>query len=363
MPPRGARRASERGRTSCAAGRIGAPLIRPGTPSSPMPSARLLLVVLALALPGVLVSACGSEDSKGDGGAPTATAEASQAAIQRDEANADTKLTIGSKNFTEQRVLGEIYAQGLQAAGYDVETKLDLGDEHVALKAVEGGEIDAYPEYTGTALQSFFGKEPENLPKDPQAAYEEAKADFAKRGLVAFPPTPFTSSNEVAVTKETADRLGLAKISDLSKDASKLTLAGSPECRQRFDCLRGLEDVYGLKFGRFMTVEIPKRHEVLTSGKADVSIVFTTDPQIQRESEVLLEDDKSMFGPQNSTLVMRKETADRAGPDLPRVLEQIQQRLTDENMQELNARVDLDGQTPAAVAEAYLTENGLIPGG
>jgi len=87
-----------------------------------MPSARLLLVVLALALPGVLVSACGSEDSKGDGGAPTATAEASEAAIQRDEANADTKLTIGSKNFTEQRVLGEIYAQGLQAAGYDVET-------------------------------------------------------------------------------------------------------------------------------------------------------------------------------------------------------------------------------------------------
>ena len=324
---------------------------------------RLLLLVLALALPGVLVSACGSEGSSGGDGTATPTAEASANAIQRDEANADVELTIGSKNFTEQRVLGEIYAQGLRAAGYEVQTKLDLGDEHVALKALEGGEIDAYPEYTGTALQSFFDKQPDELPKNPRAAFQEAKQGFAKRGMVAFPPTPFTSSNEVAVTMETAEKLGLQKISDLEDKAGDLTLAGSPECRQRFDCLRGLERVYGLRFGRFMQVPIPQRHEVLTSGKADISIVFTTDPQIQRESEVLLEDDRSMFGPQNSTLVMRKETADRAGPDLPRTLEQIQALLTDENMQELNARVDLDGQQPAAVAKAYMTENGLLADG
>ena len=322
---------------------------------------RLLLMLLALALPGALVSGCGSGDDDTASATPTATQGA--AAIQRDEANAKVGLTIGSKNFTEQRVLGEIYAQGLRAAGYDVQTKLDLGDEQVALKALESGEIDAYPEYTGTALQSFFGVKPDALPKDPQAAYEQVKKDFAKRGMVAFPPTPFTSSNEVAVTKETADRLGLTNISDLAGKASDLTLAGSPECRERLDCLRGLEEVYGLKFGRFTPVPIPQRHEVLTSGKADVSIVFTTDPQIQRESEVLLEDDRSMFGPQNSSLVMRKETAERAGPDLPRTLEQIQTRLTDENMQELNARVDLDGQEPAAVAKAYLMENGLIADG
>jgi osmoprotectant transport system substrate-binding protein len=324
---------------------------------------RLLLAVLALALPGALVSACGSEESSGGDATATATAGASVGAIRRDESNADVKLTIGSKNFTEQRVLGEIYAQGLRAAGYDVQTKLDLGDEHVALKALESGEIDAYPEYTGTALQSFFGKQPDELPKDPKAAYEEAKQGFAKRGMTAFPPTPFTSSNEVAVTMQTAEKLGLKNISDLSEKAGDLTLAGSPECRQRFDCLRGLERVYGLRFGRFMEVPIPQRHEVLTSGKADISIVFTTDPQIQRESEVLLEDDRSMFGPQNSTLVMREETADEAGPDLPRTLEQIQQLLTDENMQELNARVDLDGMPPAAVAKAYLTENGLLADG
>jgi osmoprotectant transport system substrate-binding protein len=328
-----------------------------------MTKTRLLLVLLALALPGALLSACGSDDSSDGAKTATPTAGSGAAAIQRDEANAKVSFTIGSKNFTEQRVLGEIYAQGLRAAGYDVQTKLDLGDEHVALKALKSKEIDAYPEYTGTALQSFFGTEPSDLPKDPERAYEEAKKNFAEIGMVAFPPTPFTSSNEVAVTKETAARLDLQKISDLSGEASELTLAGSPECRERLDCLRGLEQVYKLKFGRFMEVQIPQRHEVLTSGKADVSIVFTTDPQIQRESEVLLEDDQSMFGPQNSSLVMRKEIADRAGPDLPSTLEKIQAKLTDENMQELNARVDLDGLEPAAVAKAYLTENGLLASG
>ena len=206
-----------------------------------MTTTRLLLVLLALALPGALLSACGSEDSSDGAKTATPTPGSGASAIQRDEANAKVSFTIGSKNFTEQRVLGEIYAQGLRAAGYDVQTKLDLGDEHVALKALKSKEIDAYPEYTGTALQSFFGVEPEDLPKDPARAYKEVEKDFAEIGMVAFPPTPFTSSNEVAVTKETATRLDLQKISDLSGEASELTLAGSPECRERFDCLRGLE--------------------------------------------------------------------------------------------------------------------------
>ena len=133
---------------------------------------------------------------------------------------------------------------------------------------------------------------------------------------MALPPTPFTSSNEVAVTQETADKLGLKTISDLDGKSQDLTLYGSPECRQRLDCLLGLQQVYGLKFKKFVPVDIARRHEVLTSGRADVSIVFTTDPQIQREKEVLLEDDKGMFPPYNSTLVMKQETSDEAGPDL-----------------------------------------------
>jgi len=318
-----------------------------------------LLPALAL---GALLSACGSGGESASSTASPTTTQGT-AAIQKDPANAKVSMTIGSKNFTEQRVLAEIFAQGLRAAGYETRTKLDLGDEHMALDAVRSGDVDAYPEYTGTALLSFFGKQPDELPRDPQDAYEEAKRGFAADGLVAFPPTPFTSSNEVAVTKGTAKKLSLQKISDLKADAGDLTLAGSKECRQRLDCLKGLEDVYGLHFGKFMEVPILDRHDVLNSGKADVSIVFTTDPQIQRESEVLLEDDKKMFPPYNSTLVMRKAVASKAGPGLSRTLEQIQSRLTDENMQELNARVDLDGKSPADVAKAYLQENGLVPSG
>jgi osmoprotectant transport system substrate-binding protein len=323
-----------------------------------MKLSRLLLALLALACSAVLAAACGDDDEE-PASTPSQSDETGGGKIQRDEANADVQLTIGSKNFTEQRVLGEIYAQGLEAAGFNVSKDLNLGDQDIALAALKSGEISAYPEYTGTALLAFFGKQADELPDDPQAAYEEARAGFEEDGLVALPPTPFTSSNEVAVTQATADDLGLKTISDLDGKSQDLTLYGSPECRQRLDCLLGLQQVYGLKFKRFVPVAIDQRHEVLTSGRADISIVFTTDPQIQRENEVLLEDDKGMFPPYNSTLVLRKEVADEAGESLTQTVELIQEQLTDENMQELNARVELDKKDPAQVAEEYLSETGL----
>jgi osmoprotectant transport system substrate-binding protein len=326
-----------------------------------MKLSRLLLALLAIACSAVLVAACGDDDDEQPASTP-AQSDSGGGKIQRDEANADVQLTIGSKNFTEQKVLGEIYAQGLEAAGFKVSKDLNLGDEKTALAAVKSGEISGYPEYTGTALLSFFGKKADELPKDEMEAYEEARAGFEADGLVALPPTPFTSSNEVAVTKETADKLGLKTISDLEGKSQDLTLYGSPECRQRLDCLLGLQQVYGLKFKKFVPVDIARRHEVLSSGQADVSIVFTTDPQIQREQEVLLEDDKGMFPPYNSTLVLRKDVADKAGESLNKTVELIQEQLTDENMQELNARVDLDKKDPATVAQEYLSETGLTGG-
>jgi osmoprotectant transport system substrate-binding protein len=324
-----------------------------------MKLSRLLLALLALACSAVFLAACG-EDEEEPASTPSQTDSGGSGKIQSDEANADVQLTIGSKNFTEQKVLGEIYAQGLEAAGFTVSKDLNLGDEKTALAALKSGEISAYPEYTGTALLSFFGKQADELPKDEQAAYEEARAGFEADGLVALPPTPFTSSNEVAVTQATAEDLQLKTISDLEGKSQDLVLYGSPECRQRLDCLLGLQEVYGLEFKKFVPVDIAQRHEVLSSGRADISIVFTTDPQIQREQEVLLEDDKGMFPPYNSTLVLKKETADAAGENLTSTVELIQEQLTDENMQELNARVDLDKKDPAVVAQEYLTETGLI---
>ena len=315
----------------------------------------LLLLVASLAL-----AACGDDDNdEGGGGNAETSTEEKSSAIESNPDNAGTTITVGSKNFTEQKLLGEIYAQGLEAAGYKVKKQLNLGDEKTALKAVEGGDIDGYPEYTGTALGSFFGVKSSEIPKDSDKAFAEAKNGFAKKGITAFPPTPFTSSNEVGLTKDKATELGVKKISDLSDKAGELTLYGSPECRQREDCLKGLQDVYGLKFKAFKPVDIALRHEVLDKGQADVSIVFTTDPQIERNGYVLLEDDKGMFPPYNSTFVMKSETVEKAGPDLEATISKVQEGLTAEVMQELNARVDLDKKTPEAVAGEYLKESGL----
>jgi osmoprotectant transport system substrate-binding protein len=316
----------------------------------------LVAVVAALALG---LAACGGDDNGSSGGGTSSTPE-SGAAITKNAANASTTIPVGSKNFTEQKVLGEIYAQAFAAAGYKVHKELNLGDEQTALKALKSGDIDGYPEYTGTALLSFFDVPTSKLPKDPQQAYDQVKADFAKQHITAFAPTPFTSSNEVAVTQQTAQRLKLKTISDLSGKAQNLVLYGSPECRQRTDCLLGLEQVYGLKFKKFVPIDIAQRHEVLTNGDADVSIVFTTDPQIARNHEVLLQDDKGMFPPYNSTFLMRSSVAQKAGPDLAKTIAAVNKNLTARVMQELNARVDLDKETPDQAARDYLQQFRLV---
>ena len=220
--------------------------------------------------------------------------------------------------------------------------------------------IDGYPEYTGTALLSLCGVPPGEIPSEPFEAFEQARACLAEDDTTAYPPTPFTSSNEVGVTRRTAQRHELRKISDLARVDEDFTLYGSPECRRRLDCLRGLRKVYGLRFERFRPVEISRRHEVLGRGADVASIVFTTDPQVRRESIVLLEDDRGMFPPYNSTFLVRDEVAERAGESLAQVLEEVQRGLTDEVMQELNARVDLDNEAPEEVAGAYLREAGAV---
>jgi osmoprotectant transport system substrate-binding protein len=327
---------------------------------------RLLLTTALVAAVPLGLTACGSDDDSDSTSSTSAdttastTSNGSTAAITKDDANAKVKITIGSKNFTEQQVLGQVYAQALGAAGYDVKTSLDLGDEQTALKALKTNQISAYPEYTGTALGSFFKVPSKQIPSDSAKAYEIAKADFAKEDLVALPPTPFASSNEVGVTQATAKKYGLTTISDLSKVAGKLSLYGTPECRRRDDCLKGLKDVYGLKFKKFVPIDPKFRSDVLKSGKADVSIVFTTDPQNARDKFVLLKDDKGMFPPSNSTLVFRKDVADAAGPDLEKTIAAVNAQLTVPNIQELNARVDLDKNTPADAAKAFLQSYKLV---
>jgi glycine betaine/choline ABC-type transport system substrate-binding protein len=322
-----------------------------------------ILPLLCLALVSLfLISACGDdEEQPASGGKSTpAAGESSGKLIASNPDNAKTTLTIGSKNFTEAFILGEIYAQALEAAGYKVKKQLNLGSEQIAFKAVKSGQVDAYPEYTGGALVNFFKVKTADIPKDPKEAYEQAKADFAKQKLVAFAPTPFTNSNGFAMTKARAEELGVTKLSDLADKAKDLTLYGPPECRQREDCKLGLESVYGLKFKKFTPVDLELRHEVLEKGQADVSLVFTTDGDIKAKNEQLLEDDKQLFPPYNASLVARQEAVEAAGADFQKTAETVQEGLTTEVMQELNSRVDLDKEKPAEVAATYLRETGYI---
>src|SRR3954469_14299397 len=177
------------------------------------------LVVIAASL---ALSACGSSNdnnttSSAAGGSQTSASSGNT--IKANSANSSKNVTIGSKNFTEEYILGQIYAQALKAAGYNVKTQLNLGSEQIALKALKSGQVDAYPEYTGTALTSFFKVKAPDVPKDEQKAYVLARTGFAKQGLTALAPTPFTDSNGVGMLKDQADKLGVSNISDLKDKA------------------------------------------------------------------------------------------------------------------------------------------------
>jgi osmoprotectant transport system substrate-binding protein len=317
--------------------------------------ARAAIAVLLALFLSIGVAACGSDDDD-----TTAGDEGSGGAIVSNPDNGKVTLTVGSKNFTEQIVLGEIYAQALEAAGYKVKKDLNLGSETVALKNVKAGQISGYPEYVSTALTSFFEVEPEEVPADATEAYEEAKADFEKEDLTAFPPTPFASANAVGTLKKTAEERGLKTVSDLEGQSEEMTLYGSPECRQRIDCLAGLEELYGLKFKKFTPVDIGLRYTVLDKGQADLSILFTTDPQLSAQADkyVILEDDKEVFPAGNVIWVTTPEVVKEAGPDYEKTIVQVQEGLTLKVMQELGARVELEKEPAAKVAAEYLESAG-----
>jgi glycine betaine/choline ABC-type transport system substrate-binding protein len=318
--------------------------------------AALLVLVLALAL-----SACGSDDeSSSSSKDKAAPAESSGTQLKKDPANASKgTITVGSKNFTEQYILGEIYAQTLQALGFSVKKRLNLGSEQIAFKALKSGQIDAYPEYTGTALTSFFDVKAKDVPKDPDAAYEQTKAEYAKEDLTALPRTPFQNTFIITSTVATAKKLGNPKtLSEALPKASDLKISGFPECRQRTDCLLGLRSVYGYK-GGFVSSE--GKYNDLDKGTADLTFGFSTDAQLAlTDKYVGYDDDKSFFPPYNITFGVRKDAVEKIGPEGEKAILAVQKGLTEEAMRELNRRVELEKQKPDAVAAAYLKESGFV---
>jgi glycine betaine/choline ABC-type transport system substrate-binding protein len=333
-------------------------------------STRILLGLLAVLALGFSVSACGDDNNTSSTSTPAAAstqptksgdisaAEKTANKINPVDGAGSTSITVGSKNFTEQFILGEIYAQALDAAGYKVKKDLNLGSELVAYKSLRQGDVDAYPEYTGTALTSFFKVKIPDVPKDAQDAYDQAKADYAKAGITALPTTPFENTYRLAITKKTAAKLGNpTKISDLAAKANTLTVNGFPECRQRIDCLLGVERGYGFKFKKFLPGE--SKYQILDNGDADVAFIFTTDGPLSSGKYVVLDDDKKIFPPYNITFTVRNAVAKKLGTDGQAVITDVQKYMTNEILQELNARVDIDKQEPKSVAAEYLKNFGF----
>lgn len=321
-----------------------------------------LIAVLALTF---AVAACGSDSGDSSSSSSSSASGGDQAtapkgeAIVKDSANAGKTVKIGSKNFAEQYILGNIYSQALQAAGFKVKKQLDLGSEQVAFKALKGGRIDMYPEYTGTALTSFYRVKTADVPSDPQKAYDLLKQDAAKDNITAQPQTPFQDTYVIATTKATAKKFGNPKtISELAaKAGSKVSISGFPECRQRTDCLLGLKQTYNWtpKF-----VSSQGKYEDLDQGQADFTFGFSTDGELTLGKYVTVQDNKRLFPPYYVTMLTRNSAMDTLGESGQKVIEAVQKPLTVKVMQELNSRVTLDKQEPSKVAAFYLKSAGFV---
>jgi glycine betaine/choline ABC-type transport system substrate-binding protein len=327
---------------------------------------RILFVLMATLALAVSVGACGDDSPTPAATSPAAHAGGADISADEKAANkldpisgaSSVSLTVGSKNFTEQYILGEIYTQALRAAGYNVKKDLDLGPELIAYKALRQGEVDAYPEYTGTSLTAFFKVKVADVPRDPEQAYQDAKAAYNKVGITALAPTPFENTYRMGMTKKKAAELGNpTKISDLEGKAQDMVVNGFPACRQRIDCLLGVERGYDLKFKKFLPGE--NKFQILDNGDADIAFVFTTDGPLSSGKYVVLDDDKNVFPPYNISFTIRDAAAKKLGSDGQKVVADVQRYMTAEVMQELNARVDIDKEEQSKVAADYLKNFGF----
>jgi osmoprotectant transport system substrate-binding protein len=261
-------------------------------------------------------------------------------------------IGVGSKNFTESFVIAEIYAQALEKAGIAVRRRFNLGSTQIAMAAIRRGDIDLYPEYTGTALIDVLHLPPM---QDPRALYDTVAREFAERyDLVWLKPSPMNDSQALATTEAVARRLGVATLSQLAPKTSSLRLATIQEFLSRSDGLPGLQKRYGgFRFAEIKTYDIALKYQALLSGKADVSSAFTTDGAIATDRLVVLRDDRRLWPPYNVAPVVRRDALARR-PQIAAVLNALAVRITDAAAQRMNAAVESGHRDPADVAAEFL---------
>jgi osmoprotectant transport system substrate-binding protein len=260
---------------------------------------------------------------------------------------------VGSKNFTEELLLGELYAQSLERAGMRVARRLDLGATPIAMNALRRGDIDCYPEYTGTALLNVLGMAPIS---DARRAYATVARAYRERfGLVWLAPAPFDDSNALASTAALAQRERLRTLSDVARAAPRLSLGTVPEFLQRDDGLPGLRRRYGgFRFKKIVQLDNGVKYQALAHGDVDVVVAFTTDGEIAAQHLTVFEDDKHLFPAYQAAPVVRPGAL-AAYPRLAPALNALAPRLTTVTMRALNLEVDGPLQRePADVAHEFL---------
>ena len=267
-------------------------------------------------------------------------------------------IVVGvSGAFTENRIVAEMYAEVLEAAGYRVERQFDIPSRETSQTALESGQIDLKPEYLSSLL----------LYLDPSARASSNPAEVAAqdrkllqpKGITVLTPSAADDTNEFVANEETARRYHLTTMSSLAPVAGRLTFGGSPECAQRPLCLVGLHRVYGILFDDFVPLDVggPETVAALKSNEVQIGLLFSTDPSIGENGFVPLTDDKHLQNAENITPVIR---SDKLNGEVRELLDAVSARLSSQDVTALVGKVAIDGQSVPAVAREYLTANGLL---
>ncbi len=317
-------------------------------------SIRFMRLLIALLAAGMLAAAvgCGGDDSSsssGGGGGGSSSSSSDQ------PGKGKPAVTIGTKDFTEEFVLGELYAQALKAKGYSVNLKKNIGATEITDKALTSKQIDAYPEYSGESTATVFGKN--KIYDTPEAQVADAQKLYEGRGQATSEATPFEDVDAIATTKEFAQKNGLASLEDLKKLPS-FTLGARPEFKNRQQGLKGMEDVYGINNAKFKQLALGLQYKALEKGDVDTANIFSTDAQLASGKYAVLKDPKGVFGHQNVLFVINKDKYDAlGGTAFMDVINSVNKLLTAEAIRSMNSAVDIDKKDPAEVAKAFLDAN------
>jgi len=295
---------------------------------------------------------------------PAASPAASPAAVPVGPASAKPAdvppVRVGSTNFGEQIILGELYGQTLEANGYRIERRFNLGSREIVYPALESSQIDLYAEYLATML-SFANKDAKAT-SDPAATQRLLQEALSPKGISVLNFASAVDTNAFAVTKATADKHRLSKMSDLAPVAKDLVLGAPPECPQRPFCIPGLKETYGFEFKEFKPLDAggPLTVAALEGNQIDVALIFSTDAVITQKGFVVLDDDKKLQLADNVAPVVRNDLLSKAPPDFKTLLDGVSAKLTTEKLTMLNKEVGVDRKEPRDVAAAWLKAEGLV---